>query len=455
MIARCVDGNRRPIEGVTLVARNVAGRPGVATDAHGVARLELDWPAPVTSGDSGWIVVEAHAPGWTRVTRQQRVHGTGKITTTFGDVVLGPAGSIAGLVRDRAGRPLEGAFVSLVQAASTSTPAVEERRRVLGEGFTALAKGWSQSAKTDARGHYRFDGVPVGSVSATAIWPGLSIGYSRPVEVASGSIAEAPPLVLRSVPPENRIRGVVRDASGQPIADVQVSAFSKRGRRDAAPQTTSWTDAKGEFLAVVLSGQKYTLELERTDPSRYLTVHDVAAGTRGLVAAFPAERVLEVTAVGPAGESVGVTLTAFEESNVRLPLGSRQLPDSGTEFFVPAQPFGLVVHARGYRSKTVGPFDPDDLSLPIEVALERSASVRGSVVADGRAVGGATVHLHPAPSSPAFHTFRCRAGGRVVHRSADRDAREYRHRRGRGVRAVRPGRRSLRGARRARRLGTR
>ena len=389
-------------------AAHVAGRPGVLTDADGRLKLEVAWPAKLTEGNHHWLVLEASAAGFATVTRQERVQGKGLLEISLGDLLLVPGGALAGRVQDVDGSPVGRARVWAVQGLTPSKGITEERRLVYGRGFVGLGQGIWSWADTDAAGSYRFESLPAGSVSVVARKSGRLCAYTPPVLVVAGGEAQAPLLALGPVAPENRIVGWVRDAAGNGLPGAEVSVFANRGPRNINATTQTRAEgAAGAFAVVVLSGQKYTLEVQlRGRARRLVVVHDVAAGTRDFVVAFTAPRRFELVLTGPGGVSLKPTgAWAFDETGAYLDLGWEEGPNGERIPLVPNQRFTLEVRAAGYLGKEVGPFEPKDVPARIEVELERAGMVRGRVVARGQPVAGAKVHSHFVDPNQAFHRF--------------------------------------------------
>jgi hypothetical protein len=119
--------------------------------------------------------------------------------------------SISGRVTDDRGVPVEGADVTAIERA-----------------------GGTATVKTDAHGHYRFDGIPEGQYSIQAAlagyvrlalqgWTGVP-GFLATASVVPDQHRDDVHLVL---PREGRIRGRVVDTEGRPVEGVSVGA----GRR--------------------------------------------------------------------------------------------------------------------------------------------------------------------------------------------------------------------------------
>ncbi len=407
VVARCVDPAGQPIEGAHLTAAHVVGRPSVVTDRDGRATLEVAWPAELTDGNHHWIVVEAAGESLTTLTRREPVQDTGVLEISLGELVLSPGGALSGSVRDVDGEPAARARVWVVQGATASSGPTEEHRRVYGEGFTGLGDGLRASAETDDLGRYRFEGVPAGRVSVVARRAGRLCTYTAPIAVPAGGEAEAPVLTLGSVPSDNLIAGHVRDESGGPIADARIAVFDDRGPRNINAKTYASSGSDGSFSAVVLSGARYTLEVEQHGRGRrQLLLHDIAAGTHDVVLQFRAKRLFELVVADARGRPIEPTgAWAYDERGGHLHLGWEEGQDGRRLAVVPEQEFSLTVQANGYLPARLGPFEPDEVPARVEVQLREAGVVTGRVLAAGQPLEGATVHVHWLDPRRKYHRF--------------------------------------------------
>jgi len=411
--ARIVDGKGKPLPNAYLVASQVEGAPSAAADANGRVQLQVAWPAKLTEGNRHFLVVVATGQGLTRFTEQLSVDRkivAAKEVQTFslGDVVLDAGGAISGIVRDDEGNALQGARIWVAKAAKPAQGPIEERRRVLGRGFIGLGPGYWSWAQTDANGRYQLSGLPVGSVSVVARYPGRLCSYTPPVTVLAERVVQAPPLLLAGVPARNLIRGWVRDDAGKPLPQASVSVFANRGARNIDPLAyarVAGPDAA--FEAVVMSGESYTLEAkQRGERSKEMLVHDVAAGTVDVVVQFVRGKEFEVFVTGPGGVPVPApTATASDERGVWLELDAPNGKDGKLQLAAPSQKFRLWVRAPGFLAKSLGPFEPTAVPERLEVELQPEGNVTGRVLANGQPVVGASVHLHFINPRAKFHRF--------------------------------------------------
>jgi protocatechuate 3,4-dioxygenase beta subunit len=407
VIARCVTPEGVPIAGARLVAAEVEGQPGVQTDADGRARLVLAWPAKLITGNHHWIVITATSDGMTKVQHRHAVEGTHDHTVTLGDIVLRPGGDVSGTVLDAGGRPAAGAFVWIVRGCRPTSGVAEEERRVRGRGFHGLGVGTASWTRTDEQGHYDIEGLPAETISVVARRAGHLCAYTTPFDVRVGSEVEAPTLRLETIPDRNRIAGIVSDSAGSPISNALIDVFENRGPRNIDPIASGGSGADGRFELLVLSGQRYTLDVEdRSSRGRRTLVHDVAAGADDVVVRFAPERPFEFAILSIDGSPVDVTRTwATDETGHHLELAWREGADGERTALAPEQTFTLWASAAGHRTGRVGPFDSKTLPARVELRLEPASTVTGRVTAAGLPVVGATVHAHVVDPRQPMHYF--------------------------------------------------
>lgn len=403
-LARCIDSAGVPIESATVIAVDIVGQPTAVTGADGRARLELDWPPQLTSGNSHWIEVVVTGPGRNRVRLQQSADNA--TTVQFGDVVLLPGGAVAGVVCGADGQPAPEVYVGIVQAVAPGDAAVEDRRRVTGHGFRPI--DMSLWGRTDAAGAYRFDGVPVGNVAVVARPRSSYWVHTPPIAISAGGEARAPDLVTEPVRAEHTIRGRVFDHEGQPMVGAQIAVFPNHGARNIDAETRGI--AAGEdaaFTVMVLSGQRYTLEVEEPGRTpRFVLLHDVEAGTSDVTIRFPPRRTFELE-VTSARDAAIEELRVFCVAEDDLPFQPQWKPHGVGRLLIeaPAMPFSFDVHAAGHLTQRCGPFMPDAVPERVTVTLPVASAIRGRVLANGAPVAGARVHLHRVSSETALLLF--------------------------------------------------
>jgi hypothetical protein len=126
-------------------------------------------------------------------------------------------------------------------------------------------------------------------------------------------------------------------------------------------------------------------------------VQDVAPGTNDLVLRFAESAELEVAVVDAAGaalEEFGLEVAAPDDQYEGLwSVAPRRYPGGIARAVVPAEPFTVRAHARGYRSKRSEPLDPLALPARLTLTLERLPMLEGRVVHEGNPVAGARLEL--------------------------------------------------------------
>lgn len=149
--------------------------------------------------------------------RQFTVQPGSKVDFTI--VLEGPGGALTGTVLDPQERPVAGAVVR--------AGANEQKLHKLPDGAPAMAPQ-PETTRTDAQGHFRFEGLPTGPVPIAARARGLA-SWQHDVELRAG----VPESVTIRLPAGASLTGTVRDAAGKPIAgvDVQVGDWRTLGEQ--------------------------------------------------------------------------------------------------------------------------------------------------------------------------------------------------------------------------------
>ncbi|WP_306303241.1 MFS transporter [Actinomadura chibensis] len=215
-VVRTADGAPVPSAALTLIG----------VDGHQLARAVTQddgrYALP-TPGPGGYVLIAAageHEP-------QAATLVVGDRPVAF-DVLLAGSGGLTGTVRSGDGEPIANAMVVVTDV----------RGEVVG------------TERTDAGGRYAFKDVVSGAytlaVSAAAHRP-----VALPVEVAGNGRTRQDV----ELPPGARIRGVVRDRSGRPVADARVTLVDAAGNVLALVIT----GPDGEYAFADLSGGRYTV----------------------------------------------------------------------------------------------------------------------------------------------------------------------------------------------------
>ncbi|MFC4052967.1 MFS transporter [Actinomadura syzygii] len=219
-----------PVHGVVRTADGAAV-PSAALTLIGVDGHQL---ARAVTQDDGRYALPTPGPGSYVLIAAAGEHEPQAATLVVGDrpvafdVLLAGNGGLIGTVRSGDGEPIANAMVVVTDV----------RGEVVG------------TERTDAGGRYAFKDVVSGAytlaVSAAAHRP-----VALPVEVAgSGRTRQDVEL-----PPGARIRGVVRDGSGRPVADARVTLVDAAGNVLALVIT----GPDGEYAFADLSGGRYTV----------------------------------------------------------------------------------------------------------------------------------------------------------------------------------------------------
>ncbi|MFL5349639.1 MAG: carboxypeptidase regulatory-like domain-containing protein [Hyalangium sp.] len=165
MVAR---GTGAPIAGASLDVspHDSNGDSGRAvTDATG--RFSVEGLAP------GSYDLVASAPGFSPLSRRALTVAAGERFPV--ELQLQGSGAVEGHVRASAGQPVPGAQI------------------LGGERWAGSVISAPAEARTDAEGHYRLEGLPVGPQSLTARREGATLGVAHPVSITEGVTRPAPP----------------------------------------------------------------------------------------------------------------------------------------------------------------------------------------------------------------------------------------------------------------------
>jgi hypothetical protein len=317
------------------------------------------------------------APGFSSVTRRA-------LTVTSGErfpveVLLTGTGTVEGQVRNGAGQPVSGAYVTG------------------GSRWAGSLGNAAAESRTDAEGRYRLEGLAAGSVSLTAKREGALTGTSQRAEVTEGGTTQ----VDFTLEETGTVEGVVHVAGGTPPSEPLAVSASRRGESlFYMDPNQADVDAAGRFRMVLppgtydlraLPGERRPFRPTRVQVEAGKTVQaeltweapsdkSDAGGVRGMV-------------LEPDGTpSLGALVTLSLE-------GPRSMPriepaDSAGRFSFAFEEWDAVTPStrvrlkarNGGRTGEVQGVKPGEQS--VVVRLSPAASVRGRVV---RASGGAPV----------------------------------------------------------------
>lgn len=221
------------------------------------------------------------------------------------DFILGPGATIEGVVIARAtGKPIANAELTIESQTSGYMPSGAQIAGVAAKG-TQTDLPPQTKVKTDDRGRYQFEHLPLGFFTVQASGEGYANETGGQVQISEQGVRKTTDffLVAGAV-----LTGVVRDSSGKPVAKAYVSAkpqvsklsagllHSLRGNR----VSSATTDDKGQFSIVGLAEA----------PAYFLQIHheNFAPLQLGPVRINSARRADRITAVLTPGASLTARL---------------------------------------------------------------------------------------------------------------------------------------------------
>lgn len=348
---------------------------GVVRDPAGVpiagARISFNgWHAATSDGDGRYALpigtgtdlrpLLASAPGYREELVEIAVQDDAREHEL--DLVLEPAATITGHVRDAQGRALAGVAVK--------------------------ASGSFVKHVSDADGGFVIDHLePRTSHRIEAESPGAG----RAAQIArAGDVIE---LVLR---PGLRIAGRVRDAQGRPIAGAAIGMY----RSTSGVVVKAWSARDGAFTLEDLEPGALELVVSRRGWARTLLALELSGDRDDLLVDLERGRtvrgrVLDEDGAPLAGVNVFVNLA--REVDARTVGGSQQSDTEGRFAFanLPAEPCTIHARAAGWQSASQALEGPMDLE--VELRLRRAASLAGRVVdaGSGAPIEEFTVSVRP------------------------------------------------------------
>ena len=370
--------DHKPIAGaeVGLHDEPVAGR---TTGADGKAVLR--------GVDKGWHSVEASGPGFADTQTFVETSGRpGALDRQTIELKRGAAAS--GTVVDPAGKPVAGARVRAVSAASF--------------GF-AFGGGARDGVLTDARGRWSIAALPAGTFRFSASQEKHGPGTSAPV-ILDGRVEHKG--IAIAVEAGAHIAGRVVDHAGAPVASAAVRiAVASRGF-GGEPARQAFTDDKGRFDIDGLPRKAAELVASSDSASSDITALDLAAkpAQLDLRIALDIGGTIGGTVVDAKGQPIaGAQVMAAPEtggrrdnmSNWRLRGLSQDVTDSAGRFEIHGLPDG------GYRLRAARSGD-DPMGLwqrPGVAAQVGDLSVRLVVPDDGKVKGKVLFADGTAPKS--------------------------------------------------------
>jgi protocatechuate 3,4-dioxygenase beta subunit len=382
------DQARKPVAGAMVVARRVADQPSGGssekTDASGgyeIGGLEA----------GTYRLLARHPEFAVRTVSDVVVERTGE---TRVDVVLAKGTVVIGRLLDDTGRPVPGRVVLQEQ-----------------DGERSFA---APPAEVGADGRFELRAVPAGSLALAAMGRGFPPKRVELVVAPDEARVDAGDIVLES---GLAIRGLVRNASGNGIAEAQVHAYSRQPSGGSINLDTR-SEADGSFALRGLTAGNYELIV---DARGYGGVREEAeAGTENLVLVLKNGG----SVVGLVVDEAGAPIEGFQ-SSLRPSARGVFLPPRP---FAPAQPGGrLEIQdvAEGTYNLEVWATDRESAVVPDvkvtagaatdvgRVRLGRGGLVRGTVTdVSGAAVMGARVSVRSPGQMGGRSEAETQAGGR-------------------------------------------
>jgi protocatechuate 3,4-dioxygenase beta subunit len=368
----------KPVRGVAVTTAD--GQALGATDERG--RLAV----AVAAGEALPLRLLAPDGGWARGTVKASADDTGKPAV----FLLAPPEELRGQVVDRQTRqPVANALVWVDglpgTVASTGTP---------GRYALRLAAGGEVRLRAAAAGYL--------ASQAEAQAPASQAGAPR-------GPRQVPALALA---PAVAVAGLVVDAAGKPLAEVELRAAAA-DRRAADPDLRARTGPQGTFrLAGFAPGTAYRFSATREGfvPSRQtLTAPDRGAAAAPLKIVLESGRAAAGHVVDTAGRPVAgaevrlLPAAASEDRRSARETTVRAVSDASGTFRIDRLgrgPFDLRTRAQGFAPTLVRRVDlpaGDGTADLGTLVLERGLTLEGRVVdAGGNPVGGATVQMTPS-----------------------------------------------------------
>ena len=415
-----VDENDVPVGNATVEINHVGqeGRSRRVTETAADGTFVLRAVARVAR-------IGARAPGHAP-SKLYSVRGSDGATVPVRIVLSGVGGALSGQVLDPSGEPVAGAIVRV----GTDT----------GETVTRPDGGFMRTpapfdARTDAEGRFVAFGLASGDQALEVIALPHAVHRSQ-VLIPAGGAASTVVRLQAAV----TVQGTVRDAAGEPVAEVQV-----RNPAGGAFQRCE-SDAEGRFVVAGLAAGEISLEAFTMDRGKAATtLHGVAGAT------LRWDPVL----------SVGVVLTGRVVDQQEQPVAGALLQiacrgkswatmaqtDAKGRFRAPNCPPGapieVIVHARGFQTLHAESVDPQngEFVARLERAAERTAFLVGRVIdrdgepvpnvevmavgegefdGGGRHTTGADGAFEIGPTPPGNYQLSLRGEGYAHHRTARR-----------------------------------
>ncbi|MFT4841886.1 MAG: RNA polymerase sigma-70 factor (ECF subfamily) [Planctomycetota bacterium] len=381
-------------------------------------RIELSVPKPYDN-------IKSHRGPLSLVARHDEfatVHRS-VVTATLmgnGDVVelgvieLEAGGSITGHVVDTLGAAIVGARIS-VEGRSSGSPRASSLLTMVSSAGDRVGKS---SAKTDASGNFRIDGVLPG---ANKVMGSLRAGAARvdevsgevSVDVVAGSEMHVELTLKSRFEPEQIVTIIVEDPDGKPLPNARVSVKSNYG--NSATSTNEQGRVRCGFLrggpevdvtVIAPNGQYATVVHEGAFLGQSVTIRFARSVPMPLHLVSEAGRVIAKARVRLHTVASGGFLGFGRKRAVDLVFGEFEVAADGSVAGVhlPKDRFMIEVHTRGHEVQSFGPYEPAVAKAGVKLSLVASPMVAGRVVdADGKPVVGAVVELLRRPTSQMIY----------------------------------------------------
>jgi protocatechuate 3,4-dioxygenase beta subunit len=215
---RVLNQERQPID----TARIHAFPLDLQTDQTGHSWLDYD---PASTGEEGYFLLDYLKPGRYRLRVEAPGYAPGFLSevSTGSDpveVVLGRGMTLRGKVTDDFGAAISSAVIQIIQLNPQLPGIMESRRNLLPDPL-----------KVNLFGKFAVAGVP----ASTPDLPCYVIAAAPGYQTASWPVPDDPDLseaeALIEMPRGARLRGEVREASGGPLAGVEIEVLRARGEQ--------------------------------------------------------------------------------------------------------------------------------------------------------------------------------------------------------------------------------
>jgi protocatechuate 3,4-dioxygenase beta subunit len=281
------------------------------------------------------------------------------------EVVLEPAGRIAGTVVDESGRPVEGATV-VIREPEAVLPGIPGGRLVGG-------------ARADTEGRFAAEGLPPGRFRLQVAGTGYVSAEAGPFELAAGEAREGVEVVLRrGAALEGRITG----PTGEPVAGADVRIVPHGGERGAAPARS---DGEGRYRLEGIAEGRRKLHVSHPGFLPAEREADVASGTSRLD--FRLETGVEIAGRVISGASSSpvpgaeVRLLPMEVRRPTPVKTARSDPEGGFRFAgVPPGRYRLTAEKEGASGGHAELQVGAGPAAPVEIRLQPGATLRGRLL---------------------------------------------------------------------------